>query len=475
MPAAATMTAPSEEGASVSAAAAVASAAGPDAGPDGGGGPLTVVRAVTSPLYPTVGQTGHLNRLLGAMCDVYNAALESRRGRWAWNRESVTRFDQFKDLTGPESREVIPGLAEFGIGPFRGALTRLDRAFAAFFRRVKEGQTPGFPRFKAKARFDSFDHPTYGDGWKITTTGKGTYGRLYVRGVGHVKIRLHRHAEMLARGGTPAKLTVRRRGHGPRARWEATVFYTGIAPNRLAPTGVSAGADVGVTVAVAVADTAGGTDLIDNPDWASVTGPRIAALQAKAARQKKGSNRRRRTLDEIARLKAKDRRRRNNWAHQTSRRLVDCYDELAVEKLNVAGMTRAPKPKPNPDPAGGEDSPGTGPEFLPNGAAAKAGLNRKILDVGWSQLAAMIAYKAEEAGRRHTTVKPPYTSQTCHTCGHISPGNRDGTVFACEAPDCGNEDHADLNAARNIAALAGIDVPTVNRPGSDQHRHPRCA
>lgn len=470
MPAAATMTAP-EEGAPVSAAAAVA-AAEPAAGSDGGGVPLTVVRAVTSPVYPTVGQAGHLNRLLEAMCDVYNAALESRRGRWAWNRESVTRFDQINDLTGAD----IPSLAEFGRKVHEGPLTRVDLAFAAFFRRVKDGQTPGFPRFKAKARFDSFDHPTYGNGWKITPTGKGTYGRLYVRGVGHIKIRLHRHAEMLARGGTPAKLTVRRRGHGPRARWEATVFYTKVAPNRLAPTGVSAGADVGVAVAVAVADTAGGTDLIDNPDWASVTGPRVAALQAKAARQKKGSNRRRRTLDEIARLKAKDRRRRKDWAHQTSRRLVDRYDELAVEKLNVAGMTRAPNPKPNPDhtpdhpdPAGGQ------PEFLPNGAAAKAGLNRKILDVGWSQLAAMIAYKAEEAGRRLETVKPPYTSQTCHTCGHVSPDNRDGTVFACEAPDCGNEDHADLNAARNIAALAGIDVPTADRPGSDQHRQRRCA
>ena len=466
---AATMTAP-WEGASASAAVAAA----PVAGTDGGGGLVTVVRAVTSPLYPTVGQTGHLNRLLGAMCDVYNAALESRRGRWAWNRESVSRFDQFNDLAGQETREVIPGLAEFGIGPFRGALTRLDRAFAGFFRRVKKGQTPGFPRFKAKARFDSVEYPDK-TGWKITATGKGTYGRLYLRGVGHVKIRLHRHAEMVARGGTPATLTVRRRGHGPRARWEATVFYTKVAPNRLAPTGVSAGADVGVTVAVAVADTAGGTDLIDNPDWASTTGPRVAALQAKAARQKKGSNRRRRTLDEIARLKAKDRRRRKDWAHQTSRRLVDRYDELSVEKLNVAGMTRAPNPKPNPDPASGEDSPGTSPEFLPNGAASKAGLNRKILDVGWSQLAAMIAYKAEEAGRRLETVKPPYTSQTCHTCGHVSPGNRDGTVFACEAPDCGAVGHADLNAARNIAALAGIDVPKVNRPGSDQHRQRRCA
>jgi putative transposase len=114
---------------------------------------------------------------------------------------------------------------------------------------------------------------------------------------------------------------------------------------------------------------------------------------------------------------------------------------IAVEKLNVAGMTRRPQPKP--DDAGG---------YAPNGAAAKAGLNKSILDAGWSQFVGILAAKAEEAGRRVVAVNPAFTSIDCHRCGTRCTRPRQDTVIC---PRCGEID-ADLNGARNIYTRAGL-------------------
>ena len=118
-------------------------------------------------------------------------------------------------------------------------------------------------------------------------------------------------------------------------------------------------------------------------------------------------------------------------------------DVIALERLNIAGMTRRPAPKPDPGKPGA---------FLPNSAAAKAGLSKAILDAGWAQFANILTGKAEEAGRRVVFVNPAGTSTTCYLCGrrmHPSPaGHRD-----CAAH--GQMD-GDLNGARNIATRAGL-------------------
>jgi putative transposase len=129
--------------------------------------------------------------------------------------------------------------------------------------------------------------------------------------------------------------------------------------------------------------------------------------------------------------------RRHDFAHQVSRRLVNDHDLIVYEDLKIKNMTR--RPKPRPDQQGG---------YEPNGATAKAGLNRSIHDAGWGELRAMIDYKAESAGREVIAVDPRNTSRTCSGCGHVSAGNRHGAVFRCQR--CGHEAHADVNAAENI-------------------------
>ena len=131
------------------------------------------------------------------------------------------------------------------------------------------------------------------------------------------------------------------------------------------------------------------------------------------------------------------RNQRADFHHKVSRLLVDSYDLVVHEALPVRNMVR--RPKPRPDGGGG---------YEPNGARAKAGLNRSIHDAGWGSLVALITYKAEDAGRQVIAVDPRHTSRTCASCGHVSARNRRGAVFECEA--CGHEAHADTNAAVNI-------------------------
>jgi putative transposase len=166
----------------------------------------------------------------------------------------------------------------------------------------------------------------------------------------------------------------------------------------------------------------------------------LAEAQRRLATKHRGSNRRKRQVEEAARRQRKVANQRRNASHQLSRELINEYDFIALEGLSIDRMVRAPKPKIDPSVPG---------SYLPNGAARKAGLNRSIHDAGWGKLVAMILYKAESAGREVVIVEPRYTSQRCAECGHRAASNRvSQAVFRCQR--CGHFDHADRNAARNI-------------------------
>src|ERR1700692_686385 len=115
-------------------------------------------------LQPTVRQTAALEGLLRSQCELYNAALEERRGAWRWERRSVSYFDQCKTLSG--LKDVRPDTLACGVVVCRGALRRLDLAFAAFYRRCRSGETPGFPRFQSSQRWDSIQWEDR-SGWRV--------------------------------------------------------------------------------------------------------------------------------------------------------------------------------------------------------------------------------------------------------------------------------------------------------------------
>jgi putative transposase len=384
-------------------------------------------------LHPTVRQTQALNKQLNYQRELYNAALEERIGAWRWEKRSVTYFGQCKTLTGLV--EVRPEVLSSGVTLCRGTLKRLDRAFAGFYRRVGTGESPGFPRFRSAPRWDSLQWEDK-SGWKV----KGSDRRLRLQGIGEVKMNYHR-----AISGVPKAITLKREG----TRWWVSVRCVDVPATPLAPTGREVGVDVGVINLVALSDG----QLIVGDHFGSRSSDRLAQAQRALSSKRRGSIRRRRQVEEVARLHRRVQQQRLNNAHQLSRRLVNNYDLIVMEDLAIKNMVGRPKPTPNPDKKG---------DFLANGASAKAALNRSIHDAGWGQLLSLLSFKAESAGRTLVIVNPRHTSMTCAHCGHVDTANR-VTQAAFRCCSCGHEDHADANAAINIlragrARLASASV-----------------
>ena len=315
-------------------------------------------------LDPTVRQRTALAGLLGLQCELYNAALEERRGAWRWERRSVSYVDQCRSLT--TLREVRPEVLVGGVTVCRGTLRRLDLAFAAFYRRCRAGQRPGYPRFRPQSRWVSLQWG-YRDGWRLDPAAR----RLHLMGIGGIKVRLHRPVR-----GTPKAITVRREGR----RWWVTISCVNVPAEPLPATGREVGIDLGVTVLVATSD---GT-LITNDRHGQRAANRLARAQKDLTSKKRGSQHRRRAVERVAAAHRRVRNRRADTLHQLSRRLVNDHDLIVHEQLATSNLVRRPKPRPD----------GTG-GYAPNGAKAKTGLNRCIYDAGWGQLLTMIAYKME--------------------------------------------------------------------------------
>jgi catechol 2,3-dioxygenase-like lactoylglutathione lyase family enzyme len=196
--------------------------------------------------------------------------------------------------------------------------------------------------------------------------------------------------------------------------------------------------------------TSGGKHL-PNPRHLAATAGRLAAAQRDLTRKKRGSSRRKRAVAKVARLHGKVRRQRLHHAHTNALALVRAHDLIVHEDLQITNMTARPKPRPD-----GADG------YEPNGAAAKAGLNKSIHDAGWGIFLQILSAKAESAGRTVIAVNPRHTSQRCAECGHTAAGNRvTQEAFRCLA--CGHQAHADVNAARNIlrAGLAPLGAQRI--------------
>ena len=200
-------------------------------------------------------------------------------------------------------------------------------------------------------------------------------------------------------------------------------------------TGRRVGIDVGINRFLTTSDG----EMVDNPRFARTAAAELAGLQQRLADLGGRSKNLRR---KIAKLHRRVKNQRLDFHHQTARRLVDSCDAIAVEGLNVKNMSKRAKPRPD------ADNPGA---WLPNGAAAKTGLNRSIADVGWAQFRRILTAKAENAGRLVIVVNPAYTSIDCHRCGARCTRPETPSVIC---PSCGPLD-ADLNGARNIATRAG--------------------
>jgi putative transposase len=377
-------------------------------------------RAYRFLLRPTAKQAQALSSCVEDHRQLYNAALQERRDAYRHPGKTTVRYGdqsaQLKDI-----RRADPDQGRWSFCSQQATLRRLDKAMAAFFRRVKAGVSPGYPRFKGAGWFDSVEWPKDGDGCRWDSTPGSGQARVYLQGIGHVRVHAHRKVE-----GRIKTITVRREGK----RWYVVLSCDGAAAQPLPETGQAVGIDLGIAVFLATSDGA----LIDNPRHGQRNAGRLAAAQQVLARCKRGSNRRRKARERVAAHHAKVRRQRLDHAHKISLALVRRYDLIAREDLNIANMSRSA--------SGTIEQPGTN-------VAQKSGLNRGILDAGWGVFLRVLASKAESAGRTVVAVDPRNTSRTCPECGHCTARNRVTQAdFACVA--CGYTGHADVVGAMNV-------------------------
>lgn len=358
------------------------------------------------------GAARRADRALGLCRDLHNAAIEARRTAWQRARKTVSFYDQCRELT--DLRASFPEYAALDRHMLEGVLRRVDLAFAAFFRRIKEGGPAGYPRFRGRDRFDSVTYRQRG--WKLD-------GRhLTLRCVGRIKLHLSRPIE-----GTIKTVTLKRDAVGD---WFAVFSCDGVPECVLPETGRAVGVDLGLTSFIATSDG----QTIQHPRAFRVGEQRLSRAQRKRSKMQRGGGRYRKHSRAIASLQRRSARIRRDHHFKTALDLVRRYDVVVVEDLNVAGLARS--------------------------ALAKA-----IADAGWGQFLSILASKAEEAGRQVIAVDPRGTSQVCSGCGCVPERRKTLRDRIHSCPDCGLTIDRDVNAARVILKRAGAP-PTASGPAT---------
>ncbi len=366
-------------------------------------------------LYPSKSQESTFGRTLDLCRQLYNAALEERISAWCNGKRSLTFFDQVKELT--PLKRICPEFKEAYSQVLVSSLDKLNKAYQNFFRRVKAGQTPGFPRFKSKDRFNSFAYPQHG--FEIDEKAK----KLTLSKIGQIKIKAWRTLP-----SKPKSVTLKKEADG----WYA-VLCCELEPVVLPKTSKAIGIDVGLTSLVTCSDgqILGSLAELKKDELA------LRKTQRRLSRKKKGSMRRARSRSLFAKKSQSLSRKRVHALHGISKKLIAENDLIALEDLAVNQMASKKKGK-------------TTKSVLTK--KQETGLRRNIHQAAWGTLRAQLIYKAEEAGRKVVLVDPRNTTQLCSACGELVPKTLRDRVHDC--PKCGLVLGRDHNAAINILQRA---------------------
>jgi putative transposase len=377
---------------------------------------LTVHKTFKYKLLPTPEQEQKMAFVLRRCRELYNAALQERRDAWQKCHKSIFCAQQSRELPG--IKDVRPEYHDVHSQVLQDVLTRLDRAFQAFFRRVEQGEKPGYPRFQGTHRYTSFTYKQFGNGANLDN------GELVLVKIGRIPVRWSRPIE-----GTIKTVTIAKEADG----WYGCFSCADVPIQPLPSTGRETGTDVGLKVFLITAEG----DSIENPRHYRRAERELQKAQRRVSRRKKGSKRRKKAAQVLAKKHQQVRRQRRDFHHKTALALVRQYETIYLEDLQVANMGKRPVPQPD----------GIG-EYLPNGASRKAGLNQSIQDAGWAQFRTILEGKAAYAGRRVVALPPAYTSQDCSGCGERVEKSLSVRTHVC--PSCGLILDRDENAARNI-------------------------
>jgi putative transposase len=335
-------------------------------------------RKVTFRLYPNASQHKCLENMLGIHQRLYNKALEQRITTYQETKKSLSFYDQCLSLT--QWRKEDEQLKAVNAQSAQVTLKRLALAFDAFFRRVKNGETPGFPRFKSFHRFSGWGYKTHGDGFSLNL--KKKHGKVKISGIGTLTLR--GKARTL---GIPKTADILHKGE----RWYLAVTLNCEPKRKSGDKGI--GLDWGVENFATMVNTQGQTEVIENPRLGKQVAIQIKQYQQGIARSQRGSKNRIKLIKKLGREYSRLTSRRHNFVHQQTAKLIANSCLIATEELNVQAMTA-------------------------KGGNRKKGLNREILNTTPGAFFNQLKYKAEEAGIQWIEVptKEVKPSQTCHRC-----------------------------------------------------------
>jgi putative transposase len=346
-------------------------------------------------------QEAALSAVLETCRHLYNHALAERKEAWEQEQRSVGFAAQSASLPMLKQENSYLPLVHSQV--LQDVLHRVDRAFEAFFRRCQSGEKPGYPRFRGRGWYDSFTFPQWGNGAKQKD------GRLVLSKVGSLRLCADRPLQ-----GKPKTCTVIRRADG----WYASIVCeVDAAP--LPPTGEAVGIDLGIE-SFATLSTG---EQVANPKQYRRAERALQKAQRRVSRREKDSNRRRKARVRLAKAHLKVKRARLDFCHKVARELVQRFDTLHVESLNIRGM-------------------------LANHPLAKS-----ISDAGWGLFLSVLHSKAASAGRQVVEVNPAGTSQTCSGCGASVPKRLSERWHSC--PYCELSLHRDHNAAIRVLQVGG--------------------
>lgn len=363
-------------------------------------------------VYPTRAQETALNTTLDTLRLVYNSLLNERKFLYETKGQGIGQYAQEKHFA--QWRKEFPELKDVHSHLLQNVALWVSLAFTAFFRRVKAGETPGFPRGKGKGQYDSLTFKEFGNGVSLKQ------GGLFVSKIGHIKGKFHRPME-----GTPKTATLRRQA----GKWFVCIACE-VTPDALPVSEEAVGIDAGLKTFAALSNG----EFIENPRFFRRDEKALAKAGRRQAKTKKRSPARKRANRVLARIHERVRNRRHDFCHQNARRIVNRFGVVAVERLNVRGMAQ-------------------------NHCLAKS-----ISDAAWSSFRECLTSKAESASREVYAVDPSYTSQDCSACGYRAKKKLSERWHLC--PMCGASLDRDTNAAINIINRIMINRIIINRIGT---------
>ena len=352
-------------------------------------------------LFPSTPQARLLESTLETCRRFYNDCLAERKTAWEQEQRSVGKVEQLRRVK--ERKATNPWVKDVHSHVLQTVVQDLDKAFAAFFRRLKAGETPGHPRFKGRDRFRSFGYKEPGNGFKVDGR------RLKLSGIGRVALRWHRPLE-----GQIKTLRISKKA----GKWFASFVCVMEDAPALPKTGREVGIDVGLAKLITTSDGA----QVDHPRFYRIAQRKLRLAQRRVARRTKGGSRRRKAVVMLQRQHERVANQRKDYLNKLAHDLTTRYDLLALEDLVITRMVHG-------------------------------NLAKSILDASWGYLVQRLYCKAASAGRVVVLVDPCSTSKTCSGCGRIFEGLtlKDRWVD-CQ---CGVSLDRDHNAAINVLHRGG--------------------